>query len=91
MYELVKDNLDSDVITKGDKIRKVKETGVERIYQDSDWLVVSPKTHEASRRYGANTTWCTTEKDDPSEFEDYISDGPLYTLINKKTNEKSTL
>lgn len=91
MYELVKDNLDSDVITKGDRIRKVKETGVERIYQDSEWLVVSPKTHEASCRYGANTKWCTTEKDNPSHFEGYVSEGPLYTLINKKTNEKYQL
>ena len=91
MYELVKDNLDSDVITKGDRIRKEKETGVERIYEDSDWLVISPKTHEASCRYGANTKWCTTEKDDDSQFKDYISEGPLYTLINKKTNEKYQL
>ncbi len=88
MYELVKDNIGSDVITKGDIIRKVKETGAERVYQDSDWLVISPKTHEASCHYGANTKWCTTEKDNDTKFKEYISEGPLYTLINKKTSEK---
>ena len=88
MYELVKDNLDSDVITKGDKIRKVKETGVERIYEDGEWLVVSPKTHEASCHYGANTKWCTASKERPGYFKEYTKEGPLYILINKRTKRK---
>ena len=91
MYELVKDNLDSDVITKGDKIRKQKDEGIERIYEDSEWLVLIPKTFEASCLYGANTKWCTASRDEPGHFESYTSRGLLYIIINKKTNRKHQL
>jgi len=35
----------------------------EKLYEDKEWLVVIPKTEEASCKYGANTRWCTAGKE----------------------------
>lgn len=64
---------------------------VTKIYEDGDVLVVSPKTHEASCYYGANTKWCTTAKSDPRQFQNYNRRGNLYYFINKRTNDKNAL
>ena len=64
---------------------------VTKIYEDGDVLVVSPKTHEASCYYGANTKWCTTAKSDPRQFQNYNRRGNLYYFINKGTNDKNAL
>jgi hypothetical protein len=64
---------------------------VTKIYEDGDVLVVSPKTHEASCYYGANTKWCTTAKSDPRQFQNYNRKGNLYYFINKRTNDKNAL
>jgi len=74
--------------------QKEGEKDVTRVYEDSDILIVSPKTHSASCKYGANTKWCTTEKDDPTKFIEYTEKGPLYIIIPKnpiRDNEKYQL
>jgi hypothetical protein len=40
----------------------------EKIYQTKDFLMVVPFTHAASCKYGANTKWCTTKKNDDEFF-----------------------
>lgn len=62
---------------------------VTKIYEDNSWLIVSPKSHQASCTYGANTKWCVTMKDDPHYFKTYTQE-PEYLIfvINKGTNEK---
>jgi hypothetical protein len=58
----------------------------EKIFEDSQWLVVSPKTLEASKFYGCTSEWCTLF---PDMFNKYSSEGPLYIIIDKtETNEK---
>jgi len=52
----------------------------EKIYEDSAWLVVSPKTLEASKFYGCTSEWCTLF---PDMFNTYSSQGPLYIIIDK--------
>jgi ankyrin repeat protein len=56
---------------------------VEKIYEDSNWLLIHPKTKEAAKYYGANTRWCTAADKD-NMFDWYNAKGPLYILINKK-------
>lgn len=60
----------------------------EKWYEDKDWLVVIPKTHRASCKYGANTRWCTASKDNDHYFNQYSSDDtPLIIIIEKGGNK----
>lgn len=55
----------------------------EKIYEDDKFVVIKPKTHRASCKYGANTKWCTSSKDD-QHFKRYTNGGQeLYYIINK--------
>ena len=75
-----------------DALKKVGETArrtvditedVEKIYEDNRFVVVSPKTHNASCYYGAGTKWCTASKDTKSHFSSYKGSGELYYIIDK--------
>lgn len=67
---------------------KQAEKQVEKIYEDDKFLVIKPKTHQASCKYGANTKWCTTSQSD-DHFKRYTSGSQaLYYVINK-TNSKN--
>jgi hypothetical protein len=71
--------------TKAQELTKERElkAGADKIYQDSRWLVMVPKTHEASCHYGAGTKWCTTMKNTPSHFDTYTTNGVLFYLLDK--------
>jgi hypothetical protein len=59
------------------------EKQVDKIYEDDKFLVIKPKTHQASCKYGSNTKWCTTAQS-PDHFERYTSGRQgLYYIINK--------
>ena len=67
---------------KGEHINVLLET--------SEFLLLQPKTHKGSMKYGANTKWCTTTKNNESIFNRYTRDGFLGYLIDKtetKTGE----
>jgi hypothetical protein len=73
------------------EIEREIKTQADKIYEDSDVLVVRPKSHAASCYYGANTKWCTTQKGHSAYFDKYSRDGNLYYFLNKKTNNKLAL
>jgi len=56
-------------------------------YEDDEWLIVLPLTHLSSRKYGANTKWCTTAET-YEYFERYSTKGLLIYTINKKNGNK---
>lgn len=64
--------------------KEVKEQGVEKVYDDENVTVVHPKTHAASCKYGANTKWCVTMKNNPDYFRSYSSQGPLFFFMDKR-------
>lgn len=65
---------------------KELEKQVDKIYEDDTFLVVKPKTHQASCKYGSNTKWCTTAQSD-THFKQYTRDNQgLYYIINKKNS-----
>lgn len=70
--------------------QKELEKQVDKIYEDDRFLVVRPKTHQASCKYGANTKWCTTSQSD-EHFKRYTSGNQaLYYIINKsKSTDKN--
>jgi hypothetical protein len=62
---------------------------VTKIYEDNEWLFVSPKTHQSSCAYGANTKWCVTMRGDNSYFKNYTDNGEyLIFVISKAANRK---
>lgn len=65
-------------------IEKDMSGQVEKIYEDDTFLILIPKTKEASCKYGSNTKWCVTMKT-TNHFENYTKDNQLlYFIINKK-------
>jgi len=61
----------------------------DKVYEDSDWLVVRPKTWEASCVYGAGTKWCTTSKVSSSHFKRETNRNFLFYVISKLKDEES--
>lgn len=71
---------------------KVETKGLEneiiKVYEDDVWLLIRPLTYLSSRKYGANTKWCTTSEGNPDYFLKYTKRGVLIYCINKKTGYK---
>lgn len=61
---------------------------VERIYEDSTWLIIKPLSFSSSLIYGSGTKWCTAMKREPHYFYKYSSEGILIYVINKSTGKK---
>ena len=69
---------------------KELEKQVDKIYEDNDFLVVSPKTQEASCAYGSGTKWCTTQRSG-GHFERYTgANQGLYYIIRKQGKNTET-
>lgn len=62
---------------------KVDKSEYSKIYDTEDYLLVVPHTHTASCKYGANTRWCTTKRDDDEDFIEHKDMGVLAYLIIK--------
>lgn len=63
------------------------EKQIRKVFENDEWLIVRPLTYESSLKYGSNTKWCTTMKDEFSHFRKYAS-GILIYIINKVTGLK---
>ena len=64
---------------------KVEPKEYEKLYDTEDYLLVAPLTHNASCKYGANTKWCTTNRDSDEMFDEHIVGGTLVYLIIKNS------
>jgi hypothetical protein len=73
---------DKAQIVKDDKTF-VREEHANVLYEDDELIMVSPKTHRGSLKYGAGTTWCTASKSKPNTFQSYSKNGCLVYLIDK--------
>lgn len=70
--------------------KTVKDSKI--IYEDENYLIMSPLTEQASCELGKNTEWCTAKykpNDSRNMFNHYTRESPLYILFNKKTGEKT--
>lgn len=90
VYDNVKNFMEdpSQATSKSDEVRKIKEMGAEKVYEDNDWLIIVPKTQEAAIYYGKGTKWCTASTHGYNYFEHYNKEGRLYININKNTGDK---
>ena len=59
------------------------------IYEDDNWLVVSPHSWKASCFYGAGTKWCVTSKDTPSHWDSYSKRATFFYIIDKTKTKKN--
>lgn len=74
------------VITEKIKVEPYEFT---KLFDDDKFLLVIPHTYEASCKYGANTKWCTTSKDD-TMFKKHNRVGSLgYLIIKDKELQKN--
>ena len=64
------------------------ENQVIKLYDNEEWLLLRPLTFNASKKYGANTKWCTTTEHNNEYFNKYTKRGVLIYCINKKSGYK---
>ena len=62
---------------------------VDKLYEDSRFLVVRPYSHDASCYYGSNTKWCTASKNNRGYFNRYVDSGILIYVIDKKSSDET--
>lgn len=60
-----------------------REEHVTVLMENYDFLLVLPKTHKGSLKYGYGTRWCTASKHSPQTFINYHKNGYLVYLIDK--------
>ena len=58
------------------------------LYQDDEWMILSPKSYEASCYWGNDSEWCTAYREDDKWYNYYTKQGPLFININKNTGKK---
>lgn len=73
---------------KKDELEKAKKES-DKIYADTNWLVVRPRTWESSCVYGAGTKWCTTNKSSSSHFVRETKDHFLFYVINRNLDSSN--
>jgi hypothetical protein len=69
-------------------IDKQLEKQIIKIHEDDRWLMIKPLSWESSKKYGANTKWCTTSQDTEDYFYKYSVNAVLIYIIDKKTGYK---
>ena len=62
----------------------IREEHVDVLEENDEYIMVHPKTHRGSLKYGANTKWCTASKNNGSTFQTYYKGGYLVYLISKE-------
>jgi hypothetical protein len=67
--------------------QEVLSKDVYKIFENENALVVVPRTHEASCKYGSNTKWCLTYHQDSYWNENVLSQGltPYYVIFKPKS------
>jgi hypothetical protein len=75
--------------TVNEKLSKseIKKLESNILYEDTNLLILIPKSHKSSCYYGGGTKWCTASKENDRYFNKYTSEGSLIYVINKKTSE----
>ena len=54
-----------------------------KLFENSEWLAIKPMSFLASKKYGSNTKWCTTQETNPEYFIKYTSEKVAELLATK--------
>lgn len=79
---------DQDVSKSAQRKRMKSDDNVDVLFDSDDLLVLIPKNKESAIFWGRGTQWCTATTIARNYFEAYNKRGPLYIIIDRKTNEK---
>jgi len=97
LFNVVKDDLAYSQAKTGTVNLCEPIDGSEKIYEDSKWCIITPKTEYTACYYGRNTEWCTAwgemsfderHKGKTSRFESHHRQGPLYIIINRNNQDE---
>lgn len=77
----------NEAMAKKEEATFIKEDNVNVLFENDDILLIQPKTHKGSLKYGAKTKWCTASRKDPGTFERYSKTGFLSYLICKNESK----
>lgn len=94
LYDVVKEfegSEDEISTSKTSEIKDIKKNEVEKVFEDSEWLIMIPKTERASCLIGKGTQWCTAADQSNNMFDNYNQDGPLYVMVDKDNDTKYQL
>ena len=87
LYDAIKDfdiSKEELTTTKAERVRD----DVDVVHEDADWIVMVPKTKEASCHYGGGESrWCTASKSS-NYYDHYAKQGPLYMIMRKDDSKK---
>jgi hypothetical protein len=80
-----------DVSSNNEKDRELEKQMFKQakvVFDDADYRILIPKTEAASCYFGVNTQWCTAATKSYNHFDDYNEKGPLYIVLEKRTNTR---
>ena len=66
--------------------QKAVKKGLEVVFENKQWIVGIPHTHESSMLFGEDTSWCTTSSRD-YYYNSYSRQGPLFINLNKEDGD----
>jgi hypothetical protein len=75
-----------------EKVIEVAEENVpssterDKIYQDDNWTVIVPKTHQASCKYGVHSAWCVSTSNE-RWYNNYTENGMLAFVLWRNRQE----
>ena len=90
--ELADATRDVDVSkSKKEKKKEDKYKETELVYEDADYIIVSPQSWESSKRWGVGTKWCITEEDSDQYWIQYVYSNRLkfYFVLNKRIDSRT--
>lgn len=85
-YGGFKDVLNKAIEKRNDSLF-VREEHIDVLIENERFLLIRPKTHQGSLKYGAETRWCTAATHAPSTFNSYLTNNNLLYLIDKEGNK----
>lgn len=79
----------TEFITKVQELMSPSRTEIKNdirvVFEDDNWKILIPLSFESSKLYGTGTKWCTTQK---TYYDNYMRDGLLYYIVDKRINRK---
>ena len=81
-----------DKPTKTQQKEQSKQDAV-KIYEDSQYLVIEPRSYEAAVKYGKGTKWCISSTSTDEHWEEYYNykHVQFYFILNKKESTDNSL
>lgn len=77
----------NDAMLKREDSTFIKEENINVLWECEKYILLQPKTHKGSLKYGAGTKWCTASRNDEQTFMKYTKQGFLTYLISKKEDK----